>query len=209
MAESAARTEPPVLALFSDFVCPFSWLAEPIVERLGAHLDLPVRYHAFELRPIPIPYPDDRYMRSLWERGVVPIMRRLGIEAEFPTLRTRTRKAHEAAAFAAGLGRAAEMRRAIRDAYFRDGRDIGRTDVLVELGAGAGLDADELRLALDEDRYADAVAADCALAARRGIVAVPAIVLEGDGGPLEHRVGWCDEARLRRWIEENLNTARA
>ena len=208
MAESAARTEPPTLAVFSDFVCPFGWLAAPIIERACAGLELPVRYHAFELRPLPIPYPDERYMRAVWDRGVVPIMRELGLETDFPTVRTRTRKAHEAAAFAEQHGRGQALRNLIREAYFRYGRDIGRTDILAELGADAGLDPNELRLALDEDRYAEAVAADRALARHYGITASPAVVVSGDGDPLV-RVGWCGEAELRHWIEDNLNIVRA
>ena len=45
-------------------------------------------------------------------------------------------------------------------AYFSEGEDIGETETLARLAAEAGLDADEVRAALDGDAYTDAVRAD-------------------------------------------------
>lgn len=208
MADAAGRTETPLLAVYGDFVCPFSWMAEPVAERASDALGLSIRHHAYELRPLPAPHPDERYMRRLWEHGVLPIARSLGIEASFPSIRTRTRKAHEAAAFAEERGRGRELRAALYDAYFRGGRDIGRIDVLVELGEATGLDRTELKVALDVDQYTDRVVEDRERAARLGLTGVPAFVLHtADAGIV--RVGWCGEDELRGWMEENLQRVRA
>jgi predicted DsbA family dithiol-disulfide isomerase len=66
--------------------------------------------------------------------------------------------------------------RAVFDAVFLEGRDVGRVDVLVELAGGLGLDATETKATLDVDRYAPDVVAARAAAARSGVAASPALV---------------------------------
>jgi predicted DsbA family dithiol-disulfide isomerase len=63
-------------------------------------------------------------------------------------------------------------------AYFTEGALVGDRETLARLGAEAGLDADEVRTALDEQRYAAAVRADEADAARLGISGVPFFVVD-------------------------------
>jgi predicted DsbA family dithiol-disulfide isomerase len=63
-------------------------------------------------------------------------------------------------------------------AYFTEGEPIGDRETLARLGAEAGLDADEVRTALDEQRYAAAVRADESEAAALGISGVPFFVVD-------------------------------
>jgi predicted DsbA family dithiol-disulfide isomerase len=63
-------------------------------------------------------------------------------------------------------------------AYFTEGEAVGDHDTLVRLAAEAGLDADEVRAALDEGRYVGAVRADEAEAQALGIRGVPFFVVD-------------------------------
>jgi predicted DsbA family dithiol-disulfide isomerase len=63
-------------------------------------------------------------------------------------------------------------------AYFTEGEAVGDRDTLVRLAAEAGLDADEVRTALDEGRYVGAVRADEAEAQALGIRGVPFFVVD-------------------------------
>lgn len=63
-------------------------------------------------------------------------------------------------------------------AYFTEGAAVGDPAVLARLGAEAGLDADEVKDALAEQRYASAVRADEAEALKLGISAVPFFVID-------------------------------
>jgi predicted DsbA family dithiol-disulfide isomerase len=193
-SRGAREKEVPVrLEVFSDFVCPFSYLAEPALERLRAE-GVTVAYRAFELRPYPAPLPDpaDPGAAAAWTAAVAPLAERLGIEIRRPPLQPRSRKAHELAAFAAEKGCRDEVRRALYRAHFVEGRDIGRIDVLVELAAGAGLDASEAKVVLDLDSYAAGVVAAQQEAWEREIVGVPSFVA---GTRL--LVGWHDYRDLR------------
>lgn len=84
------------------------------------------------------------------------------------------RFSHLAAAH--GLGDAAEE--ALFKAYFTEGRDISDKPTLVQLGIEIGLDADEVRTALDSDAYAVDVRSDLAEAEQLGARGVPFFVLD-------------------------------
>jgi predicted DsbA family dithiol-disulfide isomerase len=67
-------------------------------------------------------------------------------------------------------------------AYFEQGRHVGRVDELVALAAEVGLDPQETRRVLAEGVYADAVAEDIAVAQEAGINGVPFYVIDGRYG---------------------------
>jgi len=169
----------PVVA-FSDFTCPFCYVTEAALRRLEREGLAAPRYAAFELYPAPAPLPHGPQAEDL--AAARPLAEALGLALGPPPTVPRTRKAHEAARFAEQKGAGREMREALFAAYFADGRDIGRIDVLVDVGRAVGLDATELKVVLDVDSFSDAVDADRALARRLGIDAVPALVVGGGAG---------------------------
>jgi predicted DsbA family dithiol-disulfide isomerase len=61
-------------------------------------------------------------------------------------------------------------------AYFVDGRNIGDSDILVEIAESVGLDGAEARKVLDERRFKDAVDADWQKSASYGVTGVPTFV---------------------------------
>jgi predicted DsbA family dithiol-disulfide isomerase len=163
--------------IFSDYVCPFCYLAETALGRLrevGVALD----YRAFELRPAPVAMLDlnSEYIVRGWRNSVVPLAAALGVGLTMPRVAPRSRKAHELAAFARERGRFPAIHRALFKAYFHRGLDIGRIDVLVGIAADVGLDMTETKVALDIDQYTDAVIEQERAAARMGVVAVPTII---------------------------------
>jgi len=69
--------------------------------------------------------------------------------------------------------------RAVFEAYFARGEDIGDVEVLARCAVAAGLDADDLRAALADDRYADRLDAAMREAAAAGVSGVPTFVIGG------------------------------
>ncbi|MGH3260377.1 MAG: DsbA family oxidoreductase, partial [Trebonia sp.] len=67
---------------------------------------------------------------------------------------------------------------AVNEAYFARARDVFDRDVLIEIAAGAGLDAAEVAVVLDCDSYADAVRQDEKQASQIGINGVPFFVFD-------------------------------
>src|SRR5690606_6364602 len=171
------------LVVFADYTCPWCYLADVAVRRLRREGRIRVEGAAFELRPrgLPLADGDDGATGEEWDITIAPLAAGLGVEIVRPTFGTRTRKAHEAAAFARSVGRYDNMHEAIYDAWWRQGRDIGRIDVLVEIGTEAGLDPGALRVALDIDQWTARVEHDETLAKALGVQVVPAYVRTGAG----------------------------
>ncbi|HEX2208217.1 MAG TPA: DsbA family protein [Longimicrobium sp.] len=181
------------MVVFADFACPFSYVTEAQLRRLASAGEVEITHLAWELYPSPAPLPstDD----GAWLQALRPLAEELGLPLRVPTP-VRTRKAHEAAAFAASKGAGPEMREALFAAHFAEGRDIGRIDVLVDIGAALGLDASELKVVLDVDGFAARVAAEQDAGRRAGVRGVPAVVI-GTGDEARWLVGARPFAELR------------
>jgi predicted DsbA family dithiol-disulfide isomerase len=67
---------------------------------------------------------------------------------------------------------------ALYKAYFVDARNIGDTEILVELARSVGLSAEEARAVLAERRFKDAVDADWAKSHQYGVTGVPTFVAD-------------------------------
>ena len=178
--------------IWSDYVCPFCYLEEPVVERIsrayGGLVD--VRWRAFELRPEPFPTlpPNGAYLRDVWTRAVYPMAEDRNMTLKLPAIQPRSRLAHEAAQFAAEQGMFETMNMGLFRAFFEDGRDISNPEVLVDVGRCAGVNVKELPAALDEGRFRERVLADQSLAHDLGISGVPAMLLRPEGQPIERGI---------------------
>jgi predicted DsbA family dithiol-disulfide isomerase len=190
------------LRVYTDYIAPACYLVEPVLARLRAD-GVDIEYRAFELLPAPHPVPDfDRAdERAAWAAEVEPLALSLDVPIRRPTVGVRTRKAHEAACFARERGRFDALHGALFRAYFADGVDIGRIDRICALGAEAGLDAAELRVALGLDTYGARVAAEREEALDAGLAGAPGFVLDASVGA-RTRTGWQDYASLRAWIDQ-------
>ncbi len=197
--------------VWSDYVCPFCYLEEPVLDQIQQEYKKVVQvvWRAFELRPEPAPTldPDGEYLHDIWGRAVYPMARERGMTLRLPPLQPRSRRALESAEFAREQGRAAAMNHALFKAFFEDGRDLNDVDVLVETAFTVGLDGEQLRTALLEGRYTDQVLEDERLAHRLGVNGVPAMFVRAANGPLEAALvlsGAQPYERLRQAVEQTL-----
>lgn len=182
---SAAAALP--LTLFADFTCPFCYVTEAALRRRAAGGGVAVSYRAYEVYPAPTPAaPPDA--EAGWDAHVQPLAEALGLTLRAPHFRPRTRKAHEAARFAASRGAGEAVREAVYRAYWAEGADIGRIDVLQGLAERCGLDPVDLKIALDIDQHRDQVLGDQALARRLRVPGVP-VLFVGTGPSARVLVG--------------------
>lgn len=163
----------PVL-VFADFTCPYSYVTERALRRRARAGGMELTYRAFELFPDPAPV---RQEAEPLPEALHALAEVEGVRLRAPALRPRTRKAHELARFAQARGLEAQLRDALYSAYWEEGRDIGRIDVLVEIASPFGLDATEVRIALDIEGFAEAVQRDREAALRLGVQGTPGIIV--------------------------------
>src|SRR5262245_14687639 len=76
------------VGVYSDFVCPYCFLAEfPLREAIQGK-DVTVEWLPFELRPDPGPTlrPEGDYLQQAWSRSVYPLAARMGVPIRLPSV---------------------------------------------------------------------------------------------------------------------------
>lgn len=185
----------PSLILYHDFASAFSRVALSIGAETAAAHGLTLEPVPFERFPAPalLPTAEEAFGAELLAAADLASAR--GLEMSVPPLVPRTRKAHEAVAFAREHGAAMVMAEAVYDGLWRRGLDIARLDVLTELGVEAGLDGGALHVALGVDTNAPDVTRAQEQAERDGIAGVPTFRF---GGALA--VGLLPASELVEWV---------
>jgi predicted DsbA family dithiol-disulfide isomerase len=154
-------------------------------EGLAEEYELDIDFCAFDLRPGTPPEGIARreaYAGRTYPPGYVDNLlqtaKEAGIEMKRPAIVPNTRKAHEATEFARGHGKLLEFHRAAMHAYWVEERNIGDVEVLCEVAAVCGLDADGLREALADGWYAGEVKEQMEWARSVGVTGIPTTILE-------------------------------
>ncbi|MEP6888856.1 MAG: DsbA family protein, partial [Nitrospirales bacterium] len=123
------------ITVWSDYVCPFCYLEEPILDRIRREYDerVELEWRAFELRPAPVPTldPKGEYLRTVWNQAVYPMARERGMTLRLPPLQPRSRRALELAEFARTRERFDDVHRGLFKAFFENGRDIDDLETLI------------------------------------------------------------------------------
>ena len=174
--------------VWSDYVCPFCYLAEPTLARIEREFGnaISITWRAFELRPEPVSMlpPDGEYLHDIWARAVYPMAREREMTLRLPPVQPRSRLAHEAAFFAREHGDFNAMNNALFRAFFERGEDVGEVDVLAKVAVSAGLDDGGLRRALTEGSHREEVLGDERLAHDLQLSSVPAMLVRSAQRPL-------------------------
>jgi predicted DsbA family dithiol-disulfide isomerase len=90
-----------------------------------------------------------------------------------------TTDAHRLIRWAAGIGKAAEMKQRLMDLYFTEGADLSNAAVLVQAAADVGLDPEDVRAALASEQDVEQVGQDVQEAKEAGIEGVPCFIFGG------------------------------
>lgn len=182
-----------------DYVDPGSYVASRLLDRWMAEIDkgVAVEWKPLELRPPParrLDAADPRWVELTDEVRTHALRHGLSL----PDIRSIpwTRKAHELAYHAREKGCFQAVHRALFEAHFAGERDIGRVDVLVEIGSEHGLEAAETRAVLGIDRFRAAVQACRREVLAVGVRGVPTLWTDG-----ERLEGFRGGSSLREFLE--------
>lgn len=181
------------LDIFSDPVCPWCYIGKTHLDRaLEAAPDHPfqVEWHPFQLNPGMPAEGVDRaeYLEAKFggKAKAVEIYARVeaaaheaGLEIDFSRIKRmpNTLNAHRLIHWAGLEGRQTTIVAALFRAYWREGRDIGATDTLIDIAAKAGMNPEVTRRLLATDADSEALRARDLHARQRGVTGVPCFII--------------------------------
>ena len=174
-----------ILEIFCDYVCPWSYFSTGCIEQLQREFEIDVRWTAFPLYP---ETPEEgKALDSLFAEknvdfGKIMVLQkrvasRLGLP--FGDCRTiyNSRLAQELGKFAESKGRGHEFHKAVFRAYFVEGKNIGKTRVLVEVAESINLNGNEAQKIIQNRTYKEATDLDCKRSRGLSITVVPTFLL--------------------------------
>lgn len=174
---------PPVIRVWSDFVCPWCYVGLAALSRLHERFDFEVDWRPFLLRPetppegLPLPphiaqsIKDPNHPLKLRARAE-------GLEMRFDrTLIPSTRRAHEGAAFAREHSKLDAFHAAVLRSYWTRSEDLWELSTLRAAATEAGLDPEALAAAIEAGTYRARVEEELAQARQLGVSAVPTFLI--------------------------------
>ena len=180
--------------IVSDVMCPwciigYGQLAKALEATGTAH---EIHWHPFELNPQMPPEGQNLREHIVEKYGITPAqseanraqITKLGAEVGFrfnfsdDSRMHNTFNTHQLLHWANTQGKMHALKLALFAAHFTDGRDLSDAEVLAEIAGETGLDRDEARDLLEDQRFAQTVRTEQARWVRMGISSVPSIVFD-------------------------------
>jgi predicted DsbA family dithiol-disulfide isomerase len=182
------------LIVFSDYICPFCYLGQVIIDGVRREFEVDVEFRSFLLAPNcppegqPLPgLPEDRATQFV---GFKAIADQLGLPVVQREWTSYSRRALEATEYARDEGMIDPFRRVVFRQYWADNLDISQDDVLRAAAVEVGLDADAMLEAVNDRRFSERIDEDMDIAGEIGVKGVPSYLMAGNTihgqAPFEH-----------------------
>ena len=185
--------------IVSDAVCPWCYIGKRQLERAletlrAEGLEFSVHWNPFQLNPDMPKEGADRAAYRAWKFGSAEKSAALdariteaaagvglGFRTDLMTRTPNTIDAHRLIGFAGTKGAQDAVMESVFQAYFVEGADIGRADVLADCAARAGLDRAEVMAFLGSGMAEAEIRAADRSAREAGVSGVPSFFLDGYG----------------------------
>ncbi|WNB90717.1 DsbA family protein [Bacillus sp. NEB1478] len=132
------------IKVYSDFVCPYCFLAETPLLKAIEGKDVTIEWIPFELHPYPQETlkPEGSYIQRSWYESVLPLAKKLGVEMILPDVspQPHTHYAHEGLLFSKRHGKEKEYAHRVFTSFYQEGKDIGTIEVLRNIAEEVGMD---------------------------------------------------------------------
>jgi predicted DsbA family dithiol-disulfide isomerase len=182
--------------IVSDVMCPWCAIGYASLSRalqaMAGQVEADIHWQPFELNP-DMPAEGQNLREHLQQKygstaeeskavreRITSMGEQLGVTFNFTDEQriVNTFSAHQLLHWAGNSGLQTALKMALFNAYFRDGLDVSRHDVLVDIARDVGMDAQQAHAVLAEQRYAAEVRNKEQQWQESGIRSVPAIILD-------------------------------
>ena len=206
------------IEIWSDIMCPFCYIGKRQLEKALAEFpndEFEIEWKSFQLDPSITPQHGKDVYTFLAERkgisleqskemhkGVVERAKSVGLDYHFEkAIVSNSLTAHRIIHLAKTKKLGDEMEEIFFNAYFTEGKDLNDASTLIELGSQAGLNENEVREVVENEKmYLNDVKKDIAEAQEIGVQGVPFFVFDrkyaiSGAQPLETFVQTINEAK--------------
>ena len=188
------------IEVWSDYVCPFCYIGkrqlEKAIEDSGYAGQIEVQYKSFLLDPSTPVDADQSVYESLSKKynmsetevknmtaNVAERAKEVGLDYNFADMKTaNTVVAHRLTKWAEEQGKGAQFTERLLQAYFLEGKAIGKADELTVLAKEVGLDDKEALQVIHSSNYEAEVEQDIYEAQQLGVRGVPFFVVDNKYG---------------------------
>jgi protein disulfide-isomerase len=178
------------IEIWSDIACPFCYIGKVRLEKALSELSdvkPSITWRSFQLDPsapenpehdiydtLAKKYGKDRKWAIEMNSNVVEMAEGEGLNFDMDAIQpVNTFKAHRLLHFAAKNGKQHEIKEALLNAYFTEGKDVGNIDTLTGLANDVGLDKTKTKEFLANNHFSEKVNRDMQKAREMGIQGVP------------------------------------
>lgn len=172
------------IKIYSDYIWPFCYIGEGVVNQLKKEYELDVEWLGLEIHPeTPLSGVDTNSLfgQKTVESTIINL-NRMGAEfgLKFGKLKhmPNSHNALEAAEFARSKGKLTEFHHLLMEEYFTHGKDIGLVHNLCEIGNRVGLNSDDLKTAITEKSFKDKLEKDAINAHKYNIRSTPTFIVD-------------------------------
>jgi predicted DsbA family dithiol-disulfide isomerase len=184
------------IEIYSDLICPWCYIGKRRMQAglklLGKEFTPKIVWRPFQLNPdMPVAGMNRKTYRTKkfgsWERSlamdaeVAATGKSLGIEFNYDKvlITPNTLSGHRLLWWAGQRNQQEPLAEALFRAYFTEGRDVGRHEVLAEIAAETGLTKTEAHAFLDSDAGTKEVSQETTKGLRLGLQGVPFFIVNG------------------------------
>lgn len=171
------------LTIFSDYICPWCYVGQGVVEKLSAEFNVEVDWRPYYLNPNTPPEGMDlpdyilRARANGSEERLAMMAEKNGMPFKSTERIYNTRLAHEATEYAREHGKMNEFHRVVFRKVYAEGQDISKWDVLRTAAEEAGLNGADMQQVVENGKYTREVADQVQWAQGIGVTGVPTYVI--------------------------------
>lgn len=176
------------LEIYSDFNCVWCYFNERHIKKLKREYAIDVVWRAFPLHPdapeegMPIKFLFGNSLEIMNDK-MQQLERKaaeLGLPLKSRSMISNSRLSQELGKWADSLGRIDDFHEAIYRAYFKEGLDIAKIPILLDVAESAHLSREDARTVLETRSFKAAVDKDWELSENLDITAAPTYVVQND-----------------------------
>ena len=176
------------IEIFSDFACPFCYIAktrlDEAIDQLGLGNEVEITYKAYQLKPDASKEASSKIeLKPDVQEAIEQHAKEVGVTFNFDKLMTgNSENAHRLARWAATKGKGKLFFDTVMQRYFEDGLNLNSEEELLAVARDVQLPGDEARGVLQSSAYSEELAADRYDAQQLQVTRVPFFVFNNQYG---------------------------